>query len=104
MSFKEHTKGEIAKNYIINYLLSRDYEVLQEGTSQGLIDLVGVNPETGQVYFIDCKSLSRRVDGTRVNRILKPAQKDLQDKVGIPFIIAYADSETGSVEIPKLGV
>ena len=103
-NFYKHIKGEVAKNLIINHLLQAGYEVLTEGTAQGKVDLVAINGETGEVLLIDSKALSRRKDGSRINRILNPAQKDLAEKTGLPFILAYADVETSKVEIPKLGV
>jgi Holliday junction resolvase len=101
-NFKEHVRGAIASNVIANYLMSKGYEVIKEGTSQGLVDIVAINTKTGKTYFVDCKCLSRRANGTRVNRILKQAQKDLSSASGIDFILAYADTDTNEVEIPKL--
>ncbi len=103
-NFKEHIRGEVAKNLVINHLMTTGYEVLREGGAQGLVDLVAIEIETGAVYLVDCKCLSRRVDGSRVNRILKQGQKDLAEKTGLPFILAYADTQTSKVEIPKLGI
>ena len=108
-NFKEHVRGVIATNMIKNFLLKKGYQVLEEDQSQGLVDLFAINYTTGQAYLIDCKCLSRRATdtsggrkGARVNRPLKPEQKELAEKSGIPFILAYAEVDTGIVEIPKL--
>lgn len=108
-NFKEHVRGVMASNMIKNYLLKKGYQVLEEDQSQGLVDLFAINYTTGDSYLIDCKCLSRRATttaggtkGARVNRVLKAEQKDLAEKSGIPFILAYAEIDTGIVEIPKL--
>jgi|TARA_B110000240_G_scaffold28804_1_gene30407 hypothetical protein len=103
-NYKDHIRGEVSKNLIINHLILAGYEVLNEGSAQGLIDLVAVENKTGATYFIDCKCLSRRANGSRVDRVLKQGQKDLAEKSGLPFILAYADAQTNKVEIPKLGI
>ena len=103
-NYKDHIRGEISKNLITNHLMLAGYEVLPEGGAQGLIDLVAVGIKTGEIYFVDCKCLSRRADGSRVNRVLKQAQKDLAEKTGVPFILAYADAQTNKVEIPRLRI
>lgn len=96
MSFEKHGRGMIAKNLIHNYLINEGYQVFSEDTSQGLIDMVAVR-EDGDVLFIDAKALSRRSDGTKINRILRKGQRELEKALQSMIQLIYADTETGEI-------
>ena len=78
MSYEKHGRGMIAVNLVHNFLIKQGYQVFSEDQSQGMIDMVAIN-EDGDMMLIDVKALARRTDGTKINRILRPNQKQLED-------------------------
>ena len=100
MSFEKHGKGVIATLLVHADLIKRGYQVFTEDTSQGIIDLVAVHPETGETRYFDVKCLARRADGTKINRILKPVQREVEAESGLKIELVYADTETYEVQYP----
>ena len=101
MSFEKHGRGEIARLLLHKHLIEEGYQVFIEDGTQGPIDLMAIHLETGEVRAFEVKTVSRRADGTRVNRILKPHQKILSEKLPFNIEVAYGDTENNSVEFPK---
>ena len=97
MSYEKHGRGFIAQNLIHNFLIQKGYQVLTEDTTQGLIDLVAIPPK-GDVLFIDAKCLARRKDGSKINRILRDNQRQLEQDTNIKVHLIYADIETGEIK------
>ena len=100
MSYEKHGRGMIAVNLVHNFLIQEGYQVFNEDHSQGLIDMVAIK-EDGDVLFIDVKCLARRSDGTRINRILRDKQKQLEKALQNKIQIIYADIDTGQVEFKR---
>ena len=100
MSYEKHGKGVIATLLVHADLIKRGYQVFTEDTSQGIIDLVAVHLETGETRYFDVKCLARRADGTKINRILKPVQREFEAESGLVIELVYADVETYEVQYP----
>jgi len=99
--YEKHGRGEVASLILHAHLIKEGYQVLKEDGSQGAIDLVAIHLETGEVRFFDVKCISRRQDGTKVNRILSERQRQLETNGNICIELAYVDTETYEVQIPK---
>ena len=100
MSYEKHGRGMIAVNLVHNFLIKQGYQVFSEDQTQGMIDMVALNKE-GDILLIDVKALARRTDGTKINRILRPNQKKLEDVLDIKIQLIYADVETGEIDFNR---
>ena len=100
MSYEKHGRGMIAVNLVHNFLIKQGYQVFNEDQSQGMIDMVAINEE-GDMLLIDVKALARRTDGTKINRILRPNQKKLEDVFKTKVQLIYADVETGEIDFNR---
>jgi len=74
----KHRVGLQSKLKIMEDLVSRGYYIFNE-TNQGPIDFVAVNME-GDVKFVECKTVSRRRNGSKIHRILNESQRELNKK------------------------
>ena len=90
----------IAVNLVHNFLIKQGYQVFNEDQSQGIIDMVAIDEE-GDMLLIDVKALARRTDGTKINRILRPNQKKLEDVLSTKIQLIYADVETGEIDFNR---
>jgi len=97
--FYKHRVGLQSKLRAMEHYVSKGYYVFDE-TNQGPIDFVAVNME-GDVQFIECKTISRRKDSTKIHRILKDNQRKLNENLltsKAPQVkLTYVDLETGEV-------
>jgi Holliday junction resolvase-like predicted endonuclease len=100
MSYEKHGRGMIAVNLVHNFLIQQGYQVFNEDQSQGIIDMVAINEE-GDMLLIDVKALARRTDGTKINRILRPNQKKLENVLSTKIQLIYADVETGEIDFNR---
>jgi Holliday junction resolvase-like predicted endonuclease len=100
MSYDKHGKGMVAVNLVHNYLIKEGYQVFSEDQSQGMLDMVAIN-EDGDILFIDIKALARRSDGSKINRILRPNQKKLEETLDNKIQIIYADVDTGEIDFNR---
>jgi Holliday junction resolvase-like predicted endonuclease len=100
MSYDKHGRGMIAVNLVHNFLIKQGYQVFSEDQSQGMIDMVAIN-EDGDMMLIDVKALARRTDGTKINRILRPNQKQLEDALNTKIQLIYADVDTGEINFNR---
>ena len=100
MSTEKHGRGVIASLYVHADLIKRGYQVFTEDTGQGLIDLIAVHLTTGETRYIDVKCISRRANGTIVNRTLKENQIEFEESSGLRIEIVYADTETYEIRYP----
>ena len=101
MAYEQNGRGEIANLILHAHLIKEGYQVFVEDGSQGPIDMVAVDLETGNVRYFDVKCQSRRRDGSTVNRTLKERQRALEIRGGIVIELAYVDTDTYEVRIPK---
>ena len=90
---KRHRIGLQSKLKSMGYYVSRGYYIFDE-TNQGPIDFIAINME-GDVKFVECKAISKRSDGTKINRVLTDKQKKLNNKFKLkgypPIEIMYSD-------------
>lgn len=100
MSYEKNGRGAIAELLVHADLIKQGYQVFKEDTSQGIIDLVAVCPNTGNTRYFDVKALARRRDGSKINRTLKDTQRQFERASGLLIELVYADTETGEVQFP----
>ena len=88
----KHAKGHVAKLKLMQKYVSLGWYVYDE-CNQGPIDFIAVNP-SGDVKFIECKSISRRSDGSKIYRVLDDSQKKLNKKLkskGLQIAVEHVD-------------
>jgi predicted RNA-binding protein with TRAM domain len=100
MSYEKHGRGVVASLLVHADLIKRGYQVFTEDTSQGLVDLVAVHLETGETRYVDVKCLARRADGSKINRVLKAAQKEFEKASQLTIELVYADVDTYEIQYP----
>ena len=98
MSYDKHGRGVIASLLVHADLIKKGYQVFIEDTSQGLIDMVAVHIETGEIKLIDVKCISKREDGSMVYRILSDNQRSFEEKTGQKIDLVYADTDTYEIK------
>ena len=99
--YEKQGRGVIGELIVHSDLIKKGYDVLTQDTGQGLIDLVAVHPTTGEVRFFEVKCVSRRADGTRINRVLKHNQKNWEKVSGKIIELVYVDIDTYEVIYPQ---
>jgi|TARA_R110000868_G_scaffold208881_2_gene458438 Holliday junction resolvase-like predicted endonuclease len=70
--------GDISEFKAVIKFLKEGYMVFKNMSAIGPIDLVLVNQETGEVRFIDVKTISYRKVGTKINRTTTTEQNKLK--------------------------
>ena len=88
---EKHKKGLISKLNIMQDYASKGYHVYNEMNNSGPVDFVAIHPDKVDVVLVESKTDSFRKKGTRVHRVLSPAQK----KLGVKMV--YYDTETKRV-------
>jgi hypothetical protein len=93
-------EGRIAEAILVEYFLRRNCYVFAPPAAQSPIDLVVVNPETGEIILLDAKKDSKRTKGWqgraphhRIHRLRTPTQK----RLGVRM--AYVNIEDRTVHI-----
>ena len=81
----KHQRGSYSEMLAAAELIRQGYEVLFNIADNGLVDIVALNVDTGEVKLYDVKTKSYRKDGSMVHRVPKPRQK----KIGVE--IYYVD-------------
>ena len=71
----KHAKGHIAKLKLMQQYIKRGYYIYDE-CNQGPIDFIAVHPN-GDIKLVECKAVSKRTDGSKIFRILKKSQREL---------------------------
>jgi len=96
----KHRVGLQSKLKAMENYVSKGYYVFNE-TNQGPIDFIAINLE-GDINFLECKTLARRKDGSKINRILTDNQKKLNkifNSKGYPSIkIIYSEIDNPFME------
>ena len=70
--------GDISEFKAVIKFLKEGYMVFKNMSSTGPIDLVLVNFKTGEVRFVDVKTISYRKVGTKINRTTTTEQNKLK--------------------------
>lgn len=73
----KHARGAVSEMIAAAKLLREGWHVFNNASSTGLIDLIAVNPETGETRFYDVKTKSYRKDGTMIHRVPSKKQKNI---------------------------
>ena len=93
---RKHRMGYSSKLSAMKYFVDKEYFVFNE-TNTGPIDFIAVNSE-GDIKLIECKTISRRSDGSKISRVLSNKQRELNKKLGsLKIQLVYVDSETNEV-------
>ena len=53
------------------------------------------------MMLIDVKALARRADGTKINRMLRPSQKKLEQVMNTKVQLIYADVDSGEIDFNR---
>ena len=103
MDFRQQ-EGRIAEAILTEYFLRRNYYVFAPLAAHGPMDMVVVNPETGEVILLDAKKDHKRTKGWqgrapnhRIHRMRKPVQK----KLGVRLAYVNLDDRTVHI-VPSL--
>jgi len=92
-----HQKGLLSKISVMRHYTQRGWYVYNETMGTGPIDIVIVNPNTGEVRFIDVKTMSfRSSTAKRPNTMINRSTSDVQKKLGVKLV--YYNTETGDVK------
>lgn len=83
-------KGILAELLAAHWLVSQGFWVFKPHGQHGPVDLIAIS-KNGKTYYFDVKAISRRVDGSHINRTLSSFQK----KVGL--MVLYVDLQTYEV-------
>ena len=65
---KPNLKGCYNENKAICYFQEKGFEVFKKCQTNGIVDLITLNPKTGDVQCWDVKTGSYRSDGTKIAR------------------------------------
>lgn len=98
---KRHSTGQISKNAIHNYFLQQGYHCYLEDTTMPPFDMIVINPATGLVRFIECKTENKRADGTLITRPINAIQKNIENKTGFDVETVYYEVETGNIRVQR---
>lgn len=87
MDFRQQ-EGRIAEAILTEYFLRRNYYVFVPLAAHGPIDLVVINPETGEIVLLDAKKehvreVKDRPNPHRIHRMRKPTQKKIRCEVSL---------------------
>lgn len=82
MASKTIRRGTLSELVCTQELVQEGYDVFWPVADQGMVDIVAINPTTGNIRLIDVKTLGRRRDGTRIYRTTTTPQK----KIGVEII------------------
>ena len=81
----KHQRGLYSEMLAAAELTRQGYEVLFNMADNGLVDIVALNTDTGEVKLYDVKTKSYRKDGSMIHRVPRPSQR----KIGVE--IYYVD-------------
>lgn len=82
MASKTIRRGTLSELVCTQELVQEGYDVFWPVADQGMVDIVAVHPETGNIRLIDVKTMGRRKDGSRIYRTPSVPQK----KIGVEII------------------
>jgi len=90
--------GDIIELTAVLWLAKQGYEVFTNFGSNGPIDLIAVDLETGETILIDVKKASKYTLADGTVKIALPTKRStqaraLQTKLGVKFLIVDADAE-----------
>ena len=88
---EKQQKG-IASELIAEYYLTRaGYFVYTKKSVQSAVDLVAINPTTGQILLVDVKTASIRKTGKKKGQMINRVLSEEQKRLGVNFLYVYED-------------
>jgi|SRR5210317_24991 len=86
---EKQQKG-VASELIAEYYLTKaGYFVYTKKSVQSAVDLVAINPETGEVLLIDVKTASLRMSGQKKGSTIRRVLSEEQKRLGVCFLYVY---------------
>ena len=80
----------VASELIAEYYLTKaGYFVYTKKSVQSPVDLVAINPETGEVLLVDVKTASIRTGGYQKGTTIRRVLSDEQKKLGVNLLYVY---------------
>jgi len=73
--YEKHARGALSEMVAAAQLIKQGWHVFSNVASNGLIDLVVVNPDTGECRYYDVKTKTFRKDGSKISRVPTAKQK-----------------------------
>ena len=88
---EKQQKG-VASELIAEYYLTRaGYFVYTKKSVQSAVDLVAINPITGEILLVDVKTVSIRKTGKKKGQIINRVLSEEQKRLGVNFLYVYED-------------
>jgi hypothetical protein len=88
---EKQQKG-VASELIAEYYLTRaGYFVYTKKSVQSAVDLVAINPITGEILLIDVKTVSIRKTGKKKGQIINRVLSEEQKRLGVNLLYVYQD-------------
>jgi hypothetical protein len=88
---EKQQKG-VASELIAEYYLTRaGYFVYTKKSVQSAVDLVAINPITGEILLIDVKTVSIRKTGKKKGQIINRVLSEEQKRLGVNLLYVYKD-------------
>ena len=86
---EKQQKG-VASELIAEYYLTKaGYFVYTKKSVQSPVDLVAINPDTGEVLLVDVKTASIRMTGGQKGSTIRRVLSDEQKKLGVKLLYVY---------------
>ena len=86
---EKQQKG-VASELIAEYYLTRaGYFVYTKKSVQSAVDLVAINPDTGEILLIDVKTASIRMSGEKKGTTIRRVLSEEQKRLGVCFLYVY---------------
>lgn len=86
---EKQQKG-VASELIAEYYLTKaGYFVYSKKSVQSPVDLVAINPDTGEVLLVDVKTASIRLSGGQKGTTIRRVLSEEQKKLGVNFLYVY---------------
>ena len=86
---EKQQKG-VASELIAEYYLTKaGYIVYSKKSVQSPVDLVAINPDTGEVLLTDVKTASIRMTGDKKGTTIRRVLSDEQKRLNVSFIYVY---------------
>ena len=80
----------VASELIAEYYLTKaGYFVYSKKSVQSPVDLVAINPDTGEVLLVDVKTASIRLSGGQKGTTIRRVLSEEQKKLGVNFLYVY---------------
>ena len=88
---EKQQKG-VASELIAEYYLTRaGYFVYTKKSVQSAVDLVAINPITGEILLVDVKTVSIRKTAKKKGQIINRVLSEEQKRLGVNLLYVYQD-------------